>query len=154
VKLKNLSERKILVKYVNVVSINTVERVLLGINGNTLKIITERRKPMEDKEYHYNDGYDHDYRYDHDHDYRYDRDYRYDYKMDGRRRSGRRYRTEEDDYMEELSECMKNGVCSAKDYEKLAEMTDNKEERSKLMKMAQREKEHYTAMKEMLEKRM
>ena len=116
---------------------------------------------MEDKDYRYSEGrdynYDHDYRYDHDHDhdYRYDRDYRYDYRMDGRRKGGRRmYRTEEDDYMEELSECMKNGMCSAKDYEKLAEMADNKEERSKLMKMAQREKEHYTAMKEMLEKRM
>ena len=100
-----------------------------------------------------------DYNYDDRRDYNYDdRDYRYDYRTDyrnGGRRGGRRmYRTEEDDYMEELSECMKNGVCSAKDYEKVAEMTDNREEKNKLMKMAQREKEHYEAMKEILEKHM
>lgn len=89
-------------------------------------------------------GYEDDFDYD-------ERDYRNDYRA---RRNGRRYRSMDDDYMEELSECIKTGVCASKDYEKLAGMTDNREDKNKLMKMAQREKEHYEAVKEMLEKNM
>lgn len=93
--------------------------------------------------------YERDYDYD-DMDYR--EDYRTDYR-DGRRGRRRNYRTEEE-YMEELSECIKNGVCAAKMYDKLAEMTDDREDKNNLMKMAQREREHYSTTRKMLEKHM
>lgn len=89
---------------------------------------------------HYYDDYDFE-----------DRDYRNDYRA---RRGGRRYRTDDDDYMEELSECMQKGMCASKDYERLAEMTDNRDDKAKLMKMAQREKEHYKTTREMIDKYM
>ena len=100
-----------------------------------------------------------DYR-DDDYDYDYHNEYRGDYRNESRNdyRAGRggrrRYRTEDDDYMEELSDCMRKGLCASKDYERLAEMTDNRDDKSKLMKMAQREKEHYKTTREILDKYM
>lgn len=90
-------------------------------------------------------------------DYRDDDDFDYQYREsreNRENRAGRRRRYRDDDYLEELSECVKNGICASKDYEKLAEMTDNREDKMRLMKMAQREKEHYRTTREMLDRYM
>lgn len=96
---------------------------------------------------------DDDYRRDYRHDYRYDYrdDDRYNYRRG--RRTGRNYRNyREQDYYEELEMCMEDAKEDARKYEDLAEMAENSQEKNNLMKIAQREKEHYTTLKEMLEK--
>jgi hypothetical protein len=72
-------------------------------------------------------------------------------------RNRRNYRTnyrEDKEMIEDLTECMKDGMCGYKKYEMLAEQTEDRNEKGKLMKMAEREKEHYKTIKEMLENRM
>lgn len=101
-----------------------------------------------------------DYRdYDDRDDYR--RDYRYDYRDDYRRRmydrrGGRRnYRNyREEDFTEELEKCVEQSMYKYRELEDLAEMADDRNEKNTLMKIAEREKEHYKILKEMLDKNM
>ena len=81
--------------------------------------------------------------------------YREDYRRGGRRnnRSYRNYREEEDLY-EELEMCMDEAKECSRKYEDLADMTDNTSDRNNLMKISQREKEHYSTLKQMVERGM
>ena len=108
---------------------------------------------------------DRDYRYDRRDDsrgdYRNYRDYR-DYRDDYDRRTrgrmyrdryGRNYRSQEE-YHECLEDILEDSMDLARAYEDVSEMAMNSNEKSKLMKIAEREKEHYRTVKEMLEGRM
>ena len=101
----------------------------------------------------------HDYR-----DYRDDRDYRgyRDYDMRGGRinnrgyrdyRGGRSYRNyREEGYYEELEMLCYDMKDMHRKIEDVAEMTDNAQDKNALMKIAQKEKENYTYLKQMMEK--
>lgn len=98
-----------------------------------------------------------DYRRDYrDYDYR-DYDYRDNYRRDYDRRGGkinsrsyRNYRTE--DYYEELENCMHELKEYSRAIEDIADMAENPQDRNMLLKIAQREKEHYNNLKQMMEK--
>ena len=114
---------------------------------------------MRDDRYNYRDDRGMDYRDDYRRDYRYDyrdeygrnrRDRRY--MRNYRDRYGRNYRT--DEYRECLEDIMEDGMELARDYEDASEMATNNIEKNKLMKMAEREKEHYKTVKEMLQNHM
>ena len=98
---------------------------------------------------------DHDYRddrYDR-YDYRDDRYDRYDYRRG--RRMGRNYRNyREEDFITELEECVEKGMHKYREYEDLAELAEDKNDKNTIMKIAEREKEHYKTLKEMLERHM
>lgn len=94
------------------------------------------------------------YRDDYRGDYRrgnYRGSYREDYRRGGRR-NYRNYR--EEDLYEELEMCMDEAKESSRKYEDLADMTDNSSDRNNLMKISQREKEHYSTLKQMVERGM
>lgn len=113
-------------------------------------------RDMRDDRYNYRD----------DRGYRDDRDYRYDYRDEyGRNRRDRRYTRSYrdrygrnyrggDEYYEMLEDIVEDGMDLAKDYEEVSEMATNSAEKNKLMKMAEREKEHYKTVKEMLQSHM
>ena len=106
------------------------------------------------------------YRYD-DRDYRNDRDYRYDdrdyrnyredYRRDYDRRGGRRnYRYGGDynfrnSYHEELEMVMEDMREQYRKLEDVAEMAEG-QDKSTLMKVAQKEKENYMYVKQLMEK--
>lgn len=121
------------------------------------------------------DNYDYDYRnynnrgYDNryydDEDYRNYRDYRdyrnyrdYDYRRDYDRRGGRinnrSYRNYRGDYYEELEMTMEDMKETGRKLEDIADMSKNMQEKNILTKVAQKEKEHYMTLKQMLEKSM
>ena len=95
-----------------------------------------------------------DYRNDYRDDYRgIYRNYRYDYRDDyrrGRRNNRRNYR--EEDYYEELENCMHELKEYSRTLEDLAEMAENPQDRNMIMKIAQKEKEHAMNLKQILEK--
>lgn len=93
------------------------------------------------------------YRGDYRGDYRNYRDYREDYRRGGNRRSYRNYR-EKEEYYDMLTEAMEDGMELSRLYEDVSEMATNSKDKSSLMKIAEREKEHYRAVKEMLEHSM
>ena len=101
----------------------------------------------------YRDDYRDDYR-----DYRNYRNYRDDYRDYDRRGGRRNYRNyrnyREQDYYEELEMCMEDAREDSRKYEDLSEMAKNPQEKNNLMKISQREKEHYMTLKEMVEKGM
>ena len=121
--------------------------------------------------YYRDDDYREDsYRYDNyrdmrDTDYRDDKNYRDNYRdsyrgnyrdrygRNYRDRYGRNYRTQEDYHMI-LGELVEDGMELSRAYEDAGEMTNNSKDKSTLMKIAEREKEHYRAVKEILEKGM
>ena len=96
-----------------------------------------------------------DYRSDYRGDYHDYRDYRDDYRdRYGRnRRSYRNYRSQEE-YSMMLGDAIDDSMELSRTYEDLSEMTNNSSEKQKLMKMAEREKEHYKTAKEMLQNHM
>lgn len=113
----------------------------------------------------YRDDYREDYRDNRDNrnnrDYRDDyRDYRDEYSRNQRdrygrnRRSYRGYRNYRDEYVTMLEEVAEDGMELARAYEDVSEMATDGNEKQKLMKIAEREKEHYKLAKEMLEKHM
>lgn len=123
-----------------------------------------------DREYDYRDEYGRnqrdgrsnrggDYR-DYRDDYRDYRDYRDDYRRGGRGRSNRMYRDRygrsyrSDEYRECLEDLIEDTRESARSYEDVSEMATNSSDKQKLMKMAEREKEHHKYLKEMLENKM
>lgn len=69
--------------------------------------------------------------------------------IDGRR-NYRNYR--EEDYHDELEMCMEDMREYYRKLEDIAEMSDDTQEKNTLMKIAEREKEHYRTIKEMLDK--
>lgn len=110
-----------------------------------------------DREYDYRDRGNRggDYR-----DYRDDyRDYR-DYRRGGRGRSNRMYRDRygrnyrSDEYRDCLEDMMDDARELARSFEDVSEMASDNADKQKLMKMAEREKEHHRYIKEMLEKAM
>lgn len=103
------------------------------------------------REYDYRGGnYRDDYRYDDYHRGNYRDDYRRDYDRRGGRRNYRNYR--EENYYDELEECMHELKETARAIEDVAEMADNQSDRNMLMKIAQKEKEHSMHLKQMLDK--
>ena len=106
-------------------------------------------------EYHggeYREDYrDEDYRDDYRGDYR--DNYRRGYDRRGgkiNRRSYRNYRDE--DIYEKIEDAMYEAKECHREMEDLAEMTDDPKIKNTLMKIAMREKEHYSSLKELIEK--
>ena len=114
----------------------------------------------------YRDDYREDYRDDmdyRDYDYRYhdDRNYRdYDYRRDYDRRGGkinnrdyRNYRNYRGgDYYEELEMTMEDMREQYRKLEDISEMATNQQDKNMLMKIAQKEKENYSYIKQLVEK--
>lgn len=92
--------------------------------------------------------------------YRDDMDYRdYDYRRDYDRRGGRinnRYRNyrnyREQDYYEELEMTMHEMKETSRKLEDVADMAENQQDKNMLMKIAQKEKENYSYIKQLVEK--
>lgn len=92
--------------------------------------------------------------------YRNDMDYRdYDYRRDYDRRGGRinnRYRNyrnyREQDYYEELEMTMHEMKETSRKLEDVADMAENQQDKNMLMKIAQKEKENYSYVKQLVEK--
>lgn len=80
------------------------------------------------------------------------RNYRDEYGRNRRNYRGGNYRSQE--YVMMLEEVVDDGMELARAYEDVSEMATENSEKQKLMKMAEREKEHYRTAKEMLEKHM
>ena len=113
------------------------------------------------EEYDYRDGRGGNYRDDYRRDYRYD--YRDEYGRNQRdRRNYRDYRgyrdrrnyRSQDDYVMMLEDSIDDSMELSRTYEDLSEMTNNSNEKQKLMKMSEREKEHYRTAKELLQSHM
>jgi len=115
-----------------------------------------------DENIHGNMGYRENYRDDYREDYRDDyRNYRdYDYRRDYDRRGGkinnrdyrnyRNYRGE--DYYEELEMTMDDMREQYRKLEDISEMATNQQDKNMLMKIAQKEKENYSYIKQLVEK--
>ena len=112
-----------------------------------------------DENIHGNMGYRENYRDDYREDYRDDyRNYRdYDYRRDYDRRGGkinnrdyRNYRGE--DYYEELEMTMEDMREQYRKLEDISEMATNQQDKNMLMKIAQKEKENYSYIKQLVEK--
>lgn len=94
----------------------------------------------------YRDSYRDDYR---DYDYR---SYR-DYDRRGGRRNYRNYRNyREQDYYEELEMVMGDMKEQHRKLEDIADMAENPQDKNMLMKIAQKEKENYGYIKQLVEK--
>lgn len=87
-------------------------------------------------------------------DYRnYRDDYRRNYDRRGGRMNNRNYRNyREEDYYEELESCMHELKEFSRGLEDIADMAENPQDRNMLMRIAQKEKEHYMNLKQMIEK--
>lgn len=115
-----------------------------------------------DENIHGNMGYRENYRDDYRENYRDDyRDYRdYDYRRDYDRRGGkinnRNYRNYRNyrggDYYEELEMVMEDMREQYRKIEDVAEMSSNQQDKNMLMKIAQKEKENYNYIKQIIEK--
>lgn len=115
-----------------------------------------------DENIHGNMGYRENYRDDYREDYRDDyRNYRdYDYRRDYDRRGGkinnRDYRNYRDyrggDYYEELEMTMEDMREQYRKLEDISEMATNQQDKNMLMKIAQKEKENYSYIKQLVEK--
>ena len=112
-----------------------------------------------DENIHGNMGYRENYRDDYREDYRDDyRNYRdYDYRRDYDRRGGkinnRDYRNYRGgDYYEELEMTMEDMREQYRKLEDISEMATNQQDKNMLMKIAQKEKENYSYIKQLVEK--
>ena len=115
-----------------------------------------------DENIHGNMGYRESYRDDYREDYRDDyRNYRdYDYRRDYDRRGGkinnrdyRNYRNYRGgDYYEELEMTMEDMREQYRKLEDISEMATNQQDKNMLMKIAQKEKENYSYIKQLVEK--
>ena len=110
---------------------------------------------MNDMEGNYRDY--RDYRDDYRDDYR---NYRDDYRTrDYDRRGGkinnrnyRGYRSYREDYIDELEMCMEDMREQYRKLEDIAEMAENPQEKNMLMRVAQKSKENYMNVKQMMGK--
>lgn len=94
----------------------------------------------------YRDDYD-------DRNYRYDRDYRdyRDYDRRDNRRDYRNYRNyRHEDFYGELEMVMEDMREQSRKLEDIADMAENSQDKSAIMKVAQKEKEHYEYLKQMM----
>lgn len=117
-----------------------------------------------DRNERYYDNRDFMYRsYDYrDEDYRDYRNYRDDYRRrDYDRRGGRinnrdyrNYRNYRDDYHEELEMTAEDMRDTSRRLEDIADMSKNPNEKNTLTRVAQKEKEHYNIIKQMIDKGM
>ena len=106
----------------------------------------------------YRENYRDDYREDYRDDYRNYRDY--DYRRDYDRRGGkinnrdyRNYRNYRGgDYYEELEMTMEDMREQYRKLEDISEMATNQQDKNMLMKIAQKEKENYSCIKQLVEK--
>ena len=98
----------------------------------------------------YRDDYRDDYRGGSYRGGNYRDDYRRDYDRRGGRRNYRNYR--EENYYDELEDCMHELKENARAIEDVAEMAENQQDRNMLMRIAQKEKEHSMHLKQMMEK--
>ena len=115
-----------------------------------------------DENIHGNMGYRENYRDDYREDYRDDyRNYRdYDYRRDYDKRGGkinnrdyRNYRNYRGgDYYEELEMTMEDMREQYRKLEDISEMATNQQDKNMLMKIAQKEKENYSYIKQLVEK--
>lgn len=104
---------------------------------------------MNEMEDDYRGGnYRGDYRRNYRDDYR-DGSYR-NYDRRGGRRNYRNYR--EEDFYNELENCMHELKEYSRGLEDLADMAENPQDRNMLMKISQKEKEHYMNLKQMMER--
>lgn len=98
---------------------------------------------------------DYDYRYHDDRNYR-DYDYRRDYDRRGGKINNRDYRNYRNyrggDYYEELEMTMEDMREQYRKLEDISEMAPNQQDKNMLMKIAQKEKENYSYMKQLAEK--
>lgn len=114
------------------------------------EMYSNREDYRDDYRRDYRDDYRRDYR-DYRDDYREDyMDYRRDYDRRGGRRNYRNYR--EHDYHEELEMVMEDMRESSRKLEDISEMANNQQDKNMLMKIAQKEKENYHYIKQMMEK--
>ena len=106
-----------------------------------------------DENIHGGMGYRENYR--NDMDYR-DYDYRRDYDRRGGKINNRDYRNYRNyrgqDYYEELEMTMHEMKETSRKIEDVADMATNQQDRSMLMKIAQKEKENYNYIKQLVEK--
>ena len=95
-----------------------------------------------------------DYRDDYRDDYRnYRDDYRTrDYDRRGGRINNRMYRNYREDYMEELEMCMEDMREQYRKLEDVAEMAENQQDKNMLMRIAQKSKENYMSLKQIMDK--
>lgn len=113
----------------------------------------------DDRDYRDDMNYRNYRNYRDDRDYRNHRDYRdYDYRRrDYDRRGGkinnRSYRNyREEDYYEELEMVIEDMREQYRKLEDIAEVSDNSQEKNGIMRIAQKEKENYMYLKQMIEK--
>ena len=108
-----------------------------------------------------NRGYDNRYYDEMEHGYRDYRDYdnRREYDRRGGKINNRDYRNyrnyrnySNQDYYEELEMTMEDMREQYRKLEDISEMADNQQDKSMLMKIAQKEKENYSYIKQLLEK--
>lgn len=106
-----------------------------------------------DENIHGNMGYRENYR--DDMDYR-DYDYRRDYDRRGGKINNRNYRNYRNyrggDYYEELEMSMEDMREQYRKLEDISEMAENQQDKNMLMKIAQKEKENYNYIKQLVEK--
>lgn len=106
-----------------------------------------------DDNMHGNMGYRENYR--NDMDYR-DYDYRRDYDRRGGKINNRDYRNYRNyrggDYYEELEMTMEDMREQYRKLEDISEMATNQQDKNMLMKIAQKEKENYSYIKQLVEK--
>jgi len=101
----------------------------------------------------YRDNYrDYDNRGNYRDNYRYDyrEDYRRDYDRRGGKINNRNYR--EPEFYEELEMLMEDMRDGYRKLEDISEMAHNQQDKTTLMKVAQKEKENYNYIKQILEK--
>ena len=106
----------------------------------------------------YRENYRDDYREDYREDYRNYRDYnnRRDYDRRGGKINNRDYRNYRNyrsgDYYEELEMTMEDMREQYRKLEDVSEMAPNQQDKNMLMKIAQKEKENYSYIKQLVEK--
>lgn len=105
----------------------------------------------DDNMYGYRGNYREEYRDNYRDGYR--EDYRRDYDRRGGKINNRNYRNyREQDYYEELEIVAEDMREIYRKIEDIGEMAHNQQDKNMLMKIAQKEKENYTYMKQMMEK--
>ena len=96
----------------------------------------------------YRDSYREDYRYDNR------EDYRRDYDRRGGKINRRSYRNYREDYHEELEMVMMDMKEDTRKLEDIGEMATNPQDKNMIMRIAQKEKENYMALKQIADKQM
>lgn len=131
---------------------NYIENIYIKGGKGMNEMETNRTEYVAGGYRDYRGNYRNDYRDNYRDDYRdsYRNNYRGDYDMRGGRMNRRSYRG--GDIYEDIENAMYEAKECHRKMEDLAEETDDPKLKNVLMKIALREKEHYTSLKEALEK--